>query len=117
MTNENWYPIHSYNVHEFKGYFISDKGRVSKTMSVCPECIGTRNPGRTILREELFENELNEETYLEFYYTLKDTRGTYVEVPSDFLQSLLAAIQLEETECKIYDHAVDTLDPEHPDYF
>jgi hypothetical protein len=65
----------------------------------------------------MFENELNEETYLEFYYTLKDTRGNNVEVPSDFLQSLLAAIHLEETDCKIYDQAVDTLDPEHPDYF
>lgn len=107
MTTENWYDITEYNGHYFYGYYLSDLGRVAKTMSVCPECTG-RKPGRTILREEMCEDE-ESDLYLEFYYTLRDKTGKLVEIPSEFLQRLLEDEAAQES--------ADTLDPEHPDYF
>jgi hypothetical protein len=100
---ETWYEFRQYNEHEFRGYYYSDMGRVAKTMSVCPECVGTRKPAMTILREELNENE-DCPWYLEFYYTLKSVRGEYVEVYSDFFQFLL-----DDTVTQAYEDAVDSL--------
>lgn len=100
---ETWYEFRQYNEHEFRGYFYSDGGRVAKTMSVCPECVGTRQPAKTILREEQCCDE-ESDMYLEFYYTLKSIRGEYVDVPSDFFHFLL-----DDAVTQAYEDAVDSL--------
>ncbi len=104
MSNqETWYEFRQYNEHEFRGYYYSDMGRVAKTMSICPDCVGTRQPAKTILREEECFDE-DSDMYLEFYYTMKSMRGDYVEVPSEIFQFLL-----DDAVTQAYEDAVDSL--------